>query len=315
MNAFRKYYLLSVIGTLLASFYPIYMGAKVIINMAQDGTVKAENYPKYIIPYTPISIAIIIGVILMPVFIRLTKRFAILVSSVISVGVFFLTETLLENIVIVTETVETTLESWQMYMCYISPDKFQTRTWRAVDVLIGDYSPAFKIHFYIISIVLILSILSCIYGFAKVIKSGNKNKLKALIMQSVSSIVFLSLCIFACFTAFYRDGEITVSPVSAVLMTVFFIVFGVVMGIYTGSFLLGKRKLFSVLLPATVSAIFSFLMYIGEMILLNGSLYRFGTGFLFEGIGNLVFAPVDLFTIAASGFICALFMIILTKKK
>ena len=66
----------------------------------------------------------------------------------------------------------TRLESWQMFMCYVSPEMFQTREWRAVDILIGDYSPAFKIHFYMISVVLILTILNCLYGFGQMVLSG-----------------------------------------------------------------------------------------------------------------------------------------------
>ena len=129
----------------------------------------------------------------------------------------FTSELLLESMVIVTETVTTKLESWQMFMCYVPPESVKTRTWTPVDVLIGEYSPAFKIHFYIISIILILTLLNCFYGFARIIVTMNKSRLKALAAQSVFTALFLALCIFACFTAFFRDGEITLSAISAVL--------------------------------------------------------------------------------------------------
>lgn len=60
---FIGYYLFSCIGVLIASYYPLSMGVRVITDMIVDGTVLKENYPKYIIPYSPICIAIIIGVI------------------------------------------------------------------------------------------------------------------------------------------------------------------------------------------------------------------------------------------------------------
>ena len=63
---FKKYYLFCLLGVLTASFYPIYMGASVLCDMIRYGSVSAENYPKYIIPYTPISIALIVAVVLMP---------------------------------------------------------------------------------------------------------------------------------------------------------------------------------------------------------------------------------------------------------
>lgn len=313
-KAFKNYYIFSILITFIMSFYPLYMGICVVSDMITKGIVLGEDYPKYIIPYTPISLAIIVGVVLMPLVIKFTKKFSLLVASGFSLVVFFISELLLESQVIVTKTVSTTLESWQMFMCYISPELYETRTWKAVDVLLGEYNPAFKIHFYIISIVLILSFLNCFYGFANVIISGNRIRLKSLIMQAVSSVSFLALCIFACFTAFFRTGELQVSSVSAVLMSVFFIVFGVTMGIYTGSFLLNRKRWISIYVPAIVSATVTLIMYIGEMILLSGHLYRFGSGFLFDGLGDLVLAPVDLIIVIASGCICAVIMNILSKE-
>ncbi|GAE88346.1 hypothetical protein [Acetivibrio straminisolvens] len=290
------------------------MGLKVIDDMVRDGTVLAENYPKYIIPYTPISLAIIVAVLLLPVMMKYAKKFALAVATAISLLVFFVSELLLENMVIVTDTIKTTLESWQMFMCYVPPENFKTRTWRPVDVLIGDYSPAFKIHFYAISVVLIFALVNCFYGFAQMIITKNKSRLKALVIQSVLTALFLGLCIFACFTAFFRDGEITVSAISAVLMSLFFVVFGVTAGVYAGSFLLGKKKTLSVLLPSFVASAVTIVMYIGEMVLLSGHLYRFGSGFLFDGLPGIVLAPVDILVIAASGCINAAICNVFSKQ-
>lgn len=115
------------------------------------------------------------------------------------------------------------------------------------------------------------------------------------------TLTFLGLCILACFTAFWRDGSIQVSPLSAILMTTFFALLGITVGIFVGSFLLGKRKLFSVWIPAFVASVMTLLMYIGEMILLNGHLYRFGAGLIFKGIPGIVLAPIDLFVVVISG--------------
>jgi hypothetical protein len=56
-------------------------------------------------------------------------------------------------------------------------------------------------------------------------------------------------------------------------------------------------------------------MYLGEMILLSGHLYIFGEGFLFDGLGNFGFALVDLIVIFASGVICAMIQIALSREK
>lgn len=312
-NSFKRYYLFTCFGVLIASYYPLSMGVRVIHDMIVNGTVLKENYPKYIIPYTPISIAIIIGVFLLPLCIKLFKRFALAGGTFIAMGVFFVMELLFEQKVVVstaeTETV-TKLEDWQMYMCYVPPEgwgetvtTYKTQT--AVDILMGEYNPAFKLHFYIISVVLIITMLNCLYGFGQMIKNGEKKRLKALVLQSICSFAFLGLCILACFTAFWRDGSIKVSPLSAMLMTIFFILFGVSAGVFAGSFLLGKRRLVSILIPSIVASVMTLLMYIGEMILLNGHLYSFGTGLIFERISGIAFAPIDLLIIVASGLITA----------
>ena len=310
----KNYYLLSLLGVILASCYPIYMGITVIVDMIRYGTVYAENYPKYIIPYTPIALALLVGVALIPVALKYFKKYTLLFGTVISTVLFFAFELILEKLVVVTRTVAETvgwvdvskLEDWQMYMCYVPPNSFEERTWTEVDVLMGEYSPAFKLHFYIISIVLIISILNCFYGFAKMIHTGDKSRCKSLTIQSIASGAFLGMCIWACFTAFYRNGDIKVSALSAILMSAFFVLFGVTVGIYVASFTLNKKPLLSVWLPSISAAIVTLVMYIGEMILLSGHLYRFGDGFFFAGIPGIVLAPVDIVVIIASGVVAAI---------
>ena len=306
------YYLFSLAAVISASFYPIYMGVTVISDMLTYGSVSAEDYPKYIIPYTPVAVAVIIGVLLLPILFKLSKRFSLWAGSAVSVSVFFIAELLLENTVLVSRTftehvpTEHTLEDWQMYMCYIPPAATEERTWTEVNVLMGEYSPAFKLHFYIISVVLVITILNAVYGFAGVIIENNKARLKPLIMQSASTLMFLGMCIWACFTAFYRNGEITVSPLSAVLMCTFFIIFGLTVGVFVSSFTFSKRPVLSVTLPAVMSALTAFVMYIGEMILLSGNLYRFGSGWFFEKIPFVVLAPIDICVIIISALASAL---------
>ena len=314
---FNRYYLLSCIGVLIVSYYPLSMGVRVITDMIVNGSVMKENYPKYIIPYTPMCIAIIVGVLLMPLRIKLFRRFALVGGAFIATGVFFTIELLFEQKVVVStaETV-TKLEDWQMFMCYVPPEgwgenltTYKTQT--AVDILMGDYNPAFKLHFYLISVVLIITILNCLYGFGQMVKNGEKKRLKSLILQSACSLAFLGLCILACYTAFWRDGSIQVSTLSATLMTVFFVLFGVTVGVFVGSFLLGKRKFVSIWIPSIVASVMTFLMYIGEMILLNGHLYSFGTEFMFDSVPGIVFAPIDLLIILAAACITALIFTLL----
>ena len=245
----------------------------------------------------------------------LKGRFAVLGGSISSLGAFLGVELLLEKCVNITSDTVVALEDWQMFSCVVPYDFRETQSLTPIDVLIGDYDPMFKLHFYLISVVIILSVLNCIYGFGEMVRTHNKKRLKALVLQSVSAVLFLGLCILACFTAFWRDGQIQVSVLSAILMSMFFIVMGVTAGIFVGSFILGRGRLVSVFIPSLVSVVVTVLMYVGELILLQGNLYRFGKGMIFEGIGSLVVAPVDIAVIILSGVICGFIFFLLSKKK
>jgi hypothetical protein len=314
-KTFLKFYVFSVIGILIAAMYPLSMGVRVVGDMLTSGVVLAENYPKYTIPYTPIAIAVFLGVLFLPFLCKFCRKYAFPAVSVISLSVFFITELLLESQVIVRDTVYSTLESWQMWMCWAPVGEMEIRDLTALQILVGDYSPAFKLHFYIISIVLIVTLLNAFYGFAHMILNQNRKRLRALVLQSVASLSFLGMCIWACFTAFYRTGTILVSPLSAVLMAIFFVLFGITAGIFTGSFLLGKKKLFSIGIPTVTASVTTLLMYIGEMILLNGRVYRFGYGFFFQELPLIVLAPVDILIILLSGGITFLIFTKLNTKK
>ena len=105
------------------------------------------------------------------------------------------------------------------------------------------------------------------------------------------------------------------STLSAILMATFFVLLGVTVGVFVGSFFLGKRKFVSVGVPSIVASIMTLLMYVGEMFLLNGHLYSFGTGGIFEGISGIVLAPVDIIIVIAAGLINFMICYLLNCKK
>lgn len=306
----RCCWLISLAAVLVLSIYPLMMGARILADVIRYGVVSSANYPKYVIPYTPISLAVMAGTLVMPWFVQRIPR-PILAGSVLSLAVFFASELLLEN-VMVRGWVTTKLESWQMYMCYQPINKAievtgglrMPEALSEVEVLMGEYDPSFKLHFYMISIVLILGMLSCLYGFARAACTGDWSCLRLLIAHTAVTGAFLALCVLACLTAFFRDGSLLVSPLSAGLMAVFFILLGVTAGLMLGNVLHGQRTIWA----ACTSSVVTLLMYLGEMALLGGHLYRFGQGFFFAGMGALVIAPVDAAVILLAGAACALLM-------
>ncbi|MBR3700947.1 MAG: hypothetical protein IKM96_04320 [Clostridiales bacterium] len=313
-KTYLKYYLLSFAGLAIACAYPVSMGIKVILMMAVSGAVPYKEYPKYIIPYTPIAVSLIAGVLIMPLIQKLFRRIDIIAGSAAALAVFFVTETFMETKILVMAERTVVLGSWQMSLCYVPPDQFESRPWKAVDVLLGGYSPLFKVHFYLISVVIIIALLNSFYGFARMIRTGDYKKKRALAVQTVTGVMFLGMCIWACFTAFYRTGDLVVKPVSAVLMGTFFALLGVTAGIFAASLTIAKRRLLSTVIPVVTSVLVTVLMYIGEMFLLNGHLYRFGRGLLFRGIPGMVLAPADILIIAAAGVITAVICVFINKK-
>ena len=125
-------------------------------------------------------------------------------------------------------------------------------------------------------------------------------------MQTVSVIIFIALCILACFTAFFRNGTLYISPLSAFLTGLFFIVFGVTFGIYFAGYLFGRKKPLSVGIPAIIAILTTLVMYVGELMLMDGALFIFGKGFFFEPLfKSPAFSLCDITIILLSGFITA----------
>ncbi|MCL2670694.1 MAG: hypothetical protein FWF10_01485 [Clostridiales bacterium] len=307
----KQFYFLSLGSILLLCFYPLWMGVQILSAYIRDGYVHATDYPKYVIPYTPIAIALILAVALLPLAVKLCKRLALPVISVFGVGMFLLTEMLFEQVTVFSlQEGAANIGSFQAFLCIATPQVMQTIEFRETigEALAARYSPVFKLHFYLIAILIVLAVIGVVHGFGKMIREQNYEKRKPLLLQSAAVTAFIGLCIFACFTAFYRTGEITVAPVSAWLMGIFFIVFGLTAGVYTGSLLYFKKPLFSRALPALVAAATTILMYIGELVMMGGELFRFGSGPFFASIGACAFAPMDWVVVLLSGVITYLLL-------
>lgn len=282
-----------------ASIYPTYMGIITLGSYLQNGFIDVADYKKYIIPYTPMCIALIISTAVMPLSFKLFKRYTLLVISLLGSLLFFSFEFGFEQIKVIEGYVEMPLESWQLSLCIATPEVLRSLG----EPIYAANNPAFKVHFYIIAVIIILAVLNTVYGFSKMLREQDFGRKRPLIAQAVSVLVFIGLCILACFTAFYRNGTINISPLSALLMSVFFIVFGVTAGIYCGSILYGKNKLLSQVIPAITASLTTLIMYIGELMLMGGVLFRYGSGFFFAPLGMIVFSIADIAIIIASGIV------------
>lgn len=119
------FYIISLLVVLTASAYPIYMGYITFSAYLQNGFVMAEDYPKYVIPYTPLCIALITVAACMPVLYKLCKRFTLMAASILGVILFSLCEYGFEQIQIVAGYTALPLQSWQYSLCVATPEVLQ----------------------------------------------------------------------------------------------------------------------------------------------------------------------------------------------
>ena len=306
---YKKFYLLSVSVVLAVSIYPIMMGITTLSANLTSGFVDAASYPKYIIPYTPLCIALLTAVCLMPLLYRLCRKYTLPAVSLLAAAIFFVCEIGLEQIRVAEGSQALPLDSWQYSLCVATPEVLQS----IGQPIYAQSNPAYKIHFYLIALVILLSVTGVIYGYTRMIKENSYTKKKPLAAQLVCALVFIGLCVLACFTAFYRNGTLDISALSASLMTAFFIVFGVTFGVYFGCLFYGKSNALSVLLPAIIAAATTAAMYLGELVLMDGVLFRLGSGAFFAPLGLLPFASADILVILASGVLTHLIMWLLNK--
>lgn len=310
----RKYilfYLISLFFILAVSAYPLYMGVKTMLYYMSEGAIKAEDYPKYVIPYAPMCVAIILAALLLPLFYRLFKRHSLWISTMFGIFVFLAGETFFEQIKVITgyETEFLPISSWQLSLCVATPEAL-----RAIgEPTFAQNNPAFKVHFYFIAIVITAAAIILLYGFTHMLKTGSKAKKKPLLVQLICVIVFIGLCVLACLTAFYRNGTLSISPLSSFLTSLFFVVLGVTAGTYFGSILYGKRRLFSVALPALTAVLATIAMYCGELVLMGGKLFSFGGGWFFSPIAQTPFSPCDILVILLPGAATLGIMVLLNK--
>lgn len=291
-SRYRRFYWCSLLMIAAVSVYPIYMGVKVFLLYLAEGMVPVEDYPKYVIPYTPMCIALILVTAVYPLLYRRFRGKALPVASVLGIILFFIGERGFERIPVLEGYEQLPLESWQYALCYATPEVLKS----IGEPIYAENNPAFKVHFYLIVMVIVLTVTGLIHGYTQMIKENDTSKRRSLLAQTVCVVLFVGFCILACFTAFFRNGTIYISPLSSVLTGGFFVLFGATAGVYTQTLVWQK-----VWPPVAAAVLTTTAMYIGELVLMGGELFRFGTGIFFERLGVIPFSLCDMVIILAAG--------------
>gem|GEM_PF-453626 len=323
MNNTKRFYIISLVVLVVLSAYPLINGVRMLFFSVRNGAITPEQYAKYVVPYTAICVSVIWFAALQPLFMRL-RRFALPIGLATAYGVFYAIERIFETMQIhvsgmslidaatlapqAAGTTAATVDIWQAALCVASPVMMdQSLSYAYQDKLVYVMADGlYKIHYYLISLILISMVCGLVYGIAKMLRDGARSQMKSIFLRGVSAAALLALCVFANTTAFFRRPTWIQTPTASVLTCLFFIILGASVGVYAGSFLLKKSKIPGVGVPALISICATVLMYTGEALMMRGNIYRFGRGWFFYGLPIVVLAPVDILIILFAGALALL---------
>ncbi|MCL1805360.1 MAG: hypothetical protein FWG28_05100 [Clostridiales bacterium] len=328
----KRFYFMSFAALAILSAYPLINGARMAYISVTSGALQPEQYAKYVVPYAAICVSLLYFAALQPLFFRL-KRFAFPVGIATTYGVFFALERFFETMQIhvagmtlvdastlapdAAGSVAATADLWQASLCMITPViQTQSLTYAALYrtyYVAGDN--AYKIHYYLISLILITMVCGLIYSIAKLLRGSDRDMARPVYLRGISTAALVALCIFANTTAFFRQAAPVQTPLASSLTAVFFIALGAAVGIYAGSFLLGKGIRLGIGVPVSLSLCTTALMYAGEAAMMKGNLYRFGTGWFFRGLPGVALAAVDILIVLLSGGLAWLILGMARKRE
>ena len=348
----KRFYVLSLLILAMLSAYPLLNGVRMAYISASSGALEPQQYAKYVVPYAAICVALLIFTALQPLFFKL-KRLAFPLGLAAAGAAFLAIERFFETMQI--HVVDMTLinaatlapaaagnaataDVWQAALCMISPVmREQSLTYASQDRFIYVLGNAtYKVHYYLISLIMITMVCGLIYGIGKMYHSepsGDKDngasgqnsfssapnkdlsQLKPLYLRGISTAALVALCVFANTTAFFRQAAPIQTPLASVLTGLFFVTLGAAAGIYGGSFLLATGKRLGIGLPALLSCGVTAALYAGEAAMMGGNLYRFGAGRFFSAWPGLVLAPVDILIILLAGGLAGLILYIARQRE
>lgn len=368
----KKFYWLTLAVLLILSAYPIINGARMAYLGFVNGAIEPWQYAKYVIPYTAMCISVILFAAFQPLICKI-RRASFLIGLTGAFAIFVLVERFFESLQIRTagmmlldpallssgqpgqeipELTSAAVDIWQASLCAVSPaarvqSAAYTGRYGYFYVMPND---TYKIHYYLISVILKTMVCGLIHGIGKVIRGAGQTVIgadqnnstgadtqassmdacvqsnskeidnqmikinaewhinsigtgdgrKPLFLQGVAVSLLIALCVFANTTAFFRQPGAIQTPLASVLTCLFFVVAGSAAGVYAGSLLLGQNKRIGLGLPVLLTALTVLGMYIGEAVMLDGVVYRFGIGWFFQRIQGIVLAPVDIAVIVVS---------------
>lgn len=263
------------------------------------------NLPQWIIPYAAIGLALILAAAVWPL-IKVFESVPVhIISLAVGITAFVCFELLFERIPALSQEKLSDIYSAQALLCVTPVSKFYPGG------VPKQFSPVIRLHFYIISIILVLIFTKVILdGFIAAEKSRRLGR--AYFIRLFTGAFLLIVCIIGNATDFFRNGSRELPLISIVLTVLFFILQSTSAGLFAAGFF--EDNLFIAPITSIITCV---LVYTGEYFVLGGCFYKLGTGAFFtgffqlEGTVNTSLSPADLAIILFSGLlsfiICVVF--------
>ncbi len=288
------------------SAYPLFFGVRIAVLALVNGGIEPWQYARYVIPYTAVSASVLIAAAAAPLLLRL-GRWAAGAAALCGLALFFPLEYAMEQLTVRGAAFQNAV-LMQLASCIATP---AARSALLLS-LSGYLDGAFRIHYYLVSLLLIAMALGTVYGFLR--PRADARGRAAQTARLVCTAVFLGFCVFANFTGFFRTSTDLLSPLSAGLTALFFVVMAASTGVFAGSALPARLARAAPCCSAAAALAVCLVMYYGEYRMLGGRLYQLGVGAFFIPTSLMSLSPADLALLTVSAAAGALACLFVSRK-
>ena len=300
LKTFKQYYFITAVILIGAAIVPVWNFLLMLYQYFQY----FHNFQSFlrgwtgfniiaVIPFMAVSVTILFGFLLLPLLINMSSCkshcFIFLFSTLIFCGLSLFAETI----------------GSRLYALHILMHSRSPRSLDAITELIGSTTiiPAtIRFHYYIFSIVLIISILSWLYNFAQT-KYANRRLMKRfLTLQGIATVCY-SLAYFLVRVVQYENYATRQLTLGSVInAAVCFILAALVMGLWSISFLNFTK--YVKLVPPLIAVLTGLLLYSAQYVMLNRQFYLYSNSiFISLLLRNLIVATSGILVYLLLNFV------------
>ena len=254
LKTFKRFYFITAIILFGLSIVPFWHFSLLLLEYFFWG--RTEFNIIFIIPFMAVSASILLGFLLLPFLKNISLCKSHIIILLFSTTAFSGLSLLTERIVSLNE-INILLRSRRMPL----PGE--------VEGLMAGIPVAIRIHYYIFSIILIISVLSWLYNFAQTRYANGRHGKRFLVIQAVATICYALAYFFVRVVQYENFAIRHITWGSVINAAVCFMLAAFFMGLFSSSFLKSK------IIPPLVSVLTGVLLYAAQYFMLDGQFYLY----------------------------------------